>query len=261
MKHIIHKGCKIHYNIKGNGPALMLIHGYTEHQGIWDHFKQQLIKSFTVITPDLPAHGKSEFPAYGLTIEFMADCLMAILKNEKITKATLIGHSMGGYAMLSFAEQYSEFCNGICLFHSTARADSPEIKTNRERTIEIISKNHTGFLYSFIPDLFAVSNRERLQTEIDSLVEKAAEISPEGLAACMEAMKDRQGSIELLALANFPVGFIIGKQDSRVSCDAVLAQSALPKQSHVLILDDCGHMGYLEKPEETLAFIRYFASL
>jgi len=259
QKSIIFNGCQIFYNIIGNGPDLMLIHGFTEHPGIWDGFVTELQHQFRIITPALPAHGGSDFPAQGLTMEFVADCLYEILKKEKITQTAIAGHSMGGYAMLYFAEKYPQLCRNICLFHSTARADTPEIRTTRDRTIEIIRNNHAGFLHSFIPDLFAPENREALETQINELIVEAQNIHPDGLVACMEAMKERQGSIELLAMTNIPVGFVTGKQDSRVPFEAVLAQAALPKNSHMLILDECGHMGYLEKPDETLRFIRYFA--
>jgi len=99
-----------------------------------------------------------------------------------------------------------------------------------------------------------------LQSEINELISAACEISAEGLIACMNAMKNRESSLDFLCTTQKPVGFIIGKLDSRVPFDSVLAQSALPQQSHVLILGDCGHMGYLEKPQQTLKFIRYFAN-
>lgn len=260
-KQIIYLGCKINYDIDGKGPALILIHGFTEFPGVWNSFIAELKNSFTIITPALPAHGGSDFPETELTMEFIADSLYKILKQEKIMNAVFVGHSMGGYAMLQFAEKYPQFCKSICLFHSTARADTPEVRTSRDRTIDIIRKNHLGFLNSFIPDLFAEDNREKFENEIQLLISHANSIHTDGLIACMEAMKERQGSIELLALTNIPVGFVIGKQDSRVAFETLLAQSALPRQSHVLILNECGHMGHIEKTKETLNFIRYFASI
>jgi pimeloyl-ACP methyl ester carboxylesterase len=260
-KEIKYRGCKIKYETTGQGPCLMFIHGFTEHSGIWNDFTKELSSSFKIIAPSLPAHGGSQFPDTGLTMEFMADCIYKIVKEEKVEKLSMTGHSMGGYVLLSFAEKYPQYCKNICLFHSTARADTPNIKENRNRTIKLIKNNHSGFLHSFIPDLFAEIHRERLEEKINDLITSAKQIPAAGLIACIEAMKDRHGSIELLARINIPVAFILGKQDSRISFESVLAQTALPKKSHVLILDECGHMGYLEKRDETLAFIRYFASL
>jgi pimeloyl-ACP methyl ester carboxylesterase len=256
-KEAIFKGHKINYFVKGTGSAIVLIHGFTEHPGIWDAFSHELSKKYKVVCPALPAHGGSEFPT-DLTMEFMADSIVAVLENEHISQAVFVGHSMGGYAMLNLAERYPHLCAGVCLFHSSGRADSPEVKQNRERAIEIISNNHGGFLQSFIPDLFAQKNRERLEDEINHLIEQSSTITSGGLIACMQAMKNRSGSIEFLALTSIPVGFILGKQDSRIQFEAVLAQAALPKYSQILILGDCGHMGYLEKYDETLQFAQHF---
>jgi pimeloyl-ACP methyl ester carboxylesterase len=249
---------KIQYNIIGNGPPLVFIHGFTEHPGIWNSFADQLSSDYRVIIPALPAHGGSEYTD-DLTMDFMADCMYEILNSENISEATFFGHSMGGYAMLNLASRYPQLCKGICLFHSSATADSEEIKKNRERTIEIIRNNHGQFLHQFIPDLFAENHREKLEPEIQSLIQEASKIQPEGLIACMNAMKNRRSHLDVLTEIHCPVGFIIGKQDSRIIFQSILAQTALPNESHVLILQDCGHMGYLEKPGETLDFIRYFA--
>ena len=259
-KEITNREIAIAYHTSGEGDALVFIHGFTEHPGIWNSFKEQLSSNFKIIIPSLPAHGESDYPK-NMTMDFMADCIAEILKAESITKATLVGHSMGGYAMLNFASRYPQFCKAICLFHSSATADSEEVKSNRERTIEIIRNNHGKFLHQFIPSLFAENHREELSAQIQSQIEEASKIEAEGLIACMNAMKDRKNHLDVLAEINCPVGFVIGKQDSRVNFQSILAQAALPKESHVLILEDCGHMGYLEKPKETLEFLKYFASL
>jgi len=256
-KQVIFKGHKINYSVKGTGSAIVLIHGFTEHPGIWDAFTEELSKQYMVVCPALPAHGGSEFPE-DLSMEFMADSIVSVLKNENISKAVFVGHSMGGYAMLNLAERYPHLCAGVCMFHSSGRADSPEVKQNRERAIEIIHNNHGGFLQSFIPDLFAQENRNRLEIEINQLIEQSNTLTSDGLIACMQAMKNRGGSIEFLALTSIPTAFILGKQDSRIQFEAVLAQAALPKYSQILILGDCGHMGYLEKQNETLQFVKHF---
>ncbi len=251
---------KIEYRDTGKGFTLVLIHGFTEHPGIWNSFADQLSSEYRIILPALPGHGGSDFPAE-LNMDVMADCIADILKAEYIENACFFGHSMGGYAMLHFASKYPNSCKALCLFHSSAAADTEEIKSNRERTIEIIRNHHGDFLHQFIPDLFAENHREKLAQEINSLIQEASKIQAEGLIACMNAMKNRNSHLDVLTEIHCPVGFIIGKQDSRVNFQSILAQTALPKESHVLILNDCGHMGYLEQAEKTLEFIRYFAGI
>jgi len=249
---------KLSYYKDGKGPTLMLVHGFTESSEIYLRFSELLSEEFQIIIPDLPGHGESEIPDY-LSMDIIGDYLNAILENEKIDECKIVGHSMGGYAALNFAKRYPEKCSSLCLFHSSARADSIEVKENRNRTIEIIKNNKAGFLNNFIPSLFADSNREKLSVAINKSQEIAASISEKALILCMEAMRDRDGSLEFLYTTNIPIGFVFGKQDSRIQFDNALAQTALPKSSKVLILDDCGHMGYAEKPKEVLKFIQYFA--
>ncbi len=248
---------KIRFSIKGEGPAVMLIHGYTESRNIWLDFADNLSREYTVIMPDLPGHGESELSP-NLSMDSMADILNRLLVHLEIPEVVLVGHSMGGYVSCRFAEKYGSIVKGLGLFHSSARADTPEIRENRMRTIDILQQNHSDFLMQFIPSLFYEGNKVNMEEEIVFLQKSAAEITPETLIAAQKAMADRQGSLELLSKASFPFLFIIGKQDSRVNFNKVLAQAVLPEKSYVLLLDKCGHMGYLEKPNETFAALNGF---
>jgi pimeloyl-ACP methyl ester carboxylesterase len=122
----------------------------------------------------------------------------------------------------------------------------------------MIEADHGSFISGFIPDLFSEGNRGALSAEIEILKNRASAISKEALIESQKAMAERSGSIELLAETNLPVLFIIGKQDSRIDFNQVYAQTILPKRSFVLLLENCGHMGYLEAPEDSLAAIEGF---
>lgn len=247
----------IRFSIKGEGPAIVLLHGYTESRQIWVNFADSLSKHYTVITPDLPGHGESDFLP-DLSMDKMADAIYALLEHLEIDEYSMIGHSMGGYITLQYVKKFPDKINGFGLFHSNASADSLEIKENRFRTIEIINKNYNDFLTNFIPDLFFEGNRDNLKEEILFLQKLASKMNAKALVAAQKAMAERTGSLGLLSETTVPVLFIIGKQDSRVDFNKVLAQTVLPKKTFVLILDQCGHMGYLEAPKETLAAIYGF---
>src|SRR5688500_13490200 len=103
------KGNTISYYIAGNGPLVMLIHGFAEDSRIWDGQVEQLQTNFQVIVPDLPGCGRSEFIGKGdeadhLSIGELAELADNILIDEKVEKCTMIGHSMGGYISLAYAE-------------------------------------------------------------------------------------------------------------------------------------------------------------
>lgn len=251
-------GKKIFYRISGNGPVLMLVHGFTESMDIWVDFAQQLSKDFTVITPDLPGHGLSECIDSVHSMELMALCLKTILEAEGVKQSVIIGHSMGGYAALAFAENYPEMISGLGLFHSTVYADTRETKQNRARTNEVIRQNHFHFLSEFIPSLFAPDNRKKFKAEIDSMRKKSEQMSAEAIIAANSGMAQRPDRSHVISNGCYPVLIIAGKLDSRVPFARALNIAALPKQCYALFLGDIGHMGYLEARNATLKAVKHF---
>ncbi len=105
-------GCKIHYCIEGNGPPLILIHGYAVNADInwrWNGLIRKLRKYFTTISIDLRGHGLSEKPtkpdSYGIE---MAKDIVRLMDHLKIQKAYIMGYSMGGFITLKLITMYPE---------------------------------------------------------------------------------------------------------------------------------------------------------
>jgi pimeloyl-ACP methyl ester carboxylesterase len=252
------QGKKIRYSDEGQGEVVVLLHGFIERIEIWDNLSRQLSQQHRVICIELPGHGESELIASNQTMELMAEMVHEILEKIAVQEVVMIGHSMGGYVALSFAEKYPIVLKGLGLFHSHALEDSADAKLGRERAIEIIKLNREGFIFNFIPDLFANCNRELFANDIEVLKEGAKMLSADALVACLQGMKQREDKLMLLMDIDVPVMFIAGKEDGRVPLNALMAQSVIPKHSEILILGDCGHMGYIEKEKETTAFITQF---
>jgi pimeloyl-ACP methyl ester carboxylesterase len=253
------EGHRIHYCREGNGPAILLLHGFLESLEIWDDFASSLSKEFTVVRIDLPGHGKSNNFSEVHTMDFMAGCAKAVLDHLGISDCLLAGHSMGGYISLAFAENYPGIAKGVVLFHSQAESDSDEARENRRRTINIVKMNRSGFIRQFIPELFDPRNIYKFALQIENLIRIASEVNDEGIIAALEGMKERKGRLGLLSSIDIPVLFILGKQDSRIPYDKVIAQAIIPEHSEILLLENVGHMGFIEAPEKTLQALRHFA--
>ena len=133
-KQVSINGKQIFYQVFGSGKPVVLIHGFGEDCKVWKNQIEFLIEKFHLIVPDLPGSGKSEM-IDDMSIEGMGEIIKTILDTEAPLNppqgGTLIGHSMGGYITLAFAEKYPEYLNGFGLFHSTAYADSNEKKEIR----------------------------------------------------------------------------------------------------------------------------------
>ncbi len=249
----------IYYSLLGRGPAIVFLHGFLEDHSMWDNFAASLATQYTVICIDLPGFGKSDVFGNHHSMLFMAEKTAEILEQEKIDKCLLVGHSMGGYVSLAFAAHFPEKINGMVLFHSQAAADTAEGKKNRDRTIGIVNSNHSGFISSFIPSLFAEENIERYAKEIDRLKQIALKTPTDGITAALKGMRDREDHRETLQKLDIPVYFIVGKKDSRIPSEVILPQLQLPKNCEAMIMDNVGHMGFIEARERTYLAIEHFA--
>ena len=99
-------GAMIYYEVKGNGPPIVLVHGWTMSGKIWKKQVEGLSRDYTVVTIDLRAHGNSSKVLYGNTIPRLAKDVRTVIKKLKLKKATLVGWSLAGPVVLSYWEQF-----------------------------------------------------------------------------------------------------------------------------------------------------------
>ena len=254
-------GKNVHYKISGRGETLVLLHGYLESLEMWSEHQEFLSNKYQVISIDLPGHGLTDNFGDIHTMSFMAEVVYEILQDEKVEKCVMVGHSMGGYTTLAFAEKYPQILKGLGLFHSHASADTDVAKRNRERTIEIIKQDKGHFINEFIPSLFAPDNVEKFADQIEIQMKMANAMSKDSVVAAMAGMKERSSTVDILMDSKVPVLFIAGKHDSRIPLEKTLAQAALPTISQILILGDAGHMSWAEEEQKTIAELDGFMQL
>ena len=232
----------IHYVVSGKGEAVVLLHGLPATGKLWKGMMDAL-PDFYVIAPDLPGAGSSEILDRDPTIEDYAEVIATILEQEGIATCTLIGHSIGGYIALAFAEKHPGRLKALGLFHSTARADDEEKIKSRRKAIEFMQANGSfALLKTSTPNLFAGGAH---LMEIEELLEESRRFHPQALIYFYEAMILRPDRTAVLENFPGPVLFIMGEKDSVIPLQASLEQCHLPVISHVHILDT-GHMGMIE---------------
>jgi pimeloyl-ACP methyl ester carboxylesterase len=255
IKYATFRGAKIRYADRGRGRAIVLLHGFPENLHIWDEFATKLAKNYRVIAIDLPGFGESECLGYVHSMELMAQCVHSIMHELNLRRYVLVGHSMGGYVSMAFAELFTENLSGLCLFHSSTYADSDEKKQDRDRGIAAVKKHPQQYLKAFSANLFANPDDPKL-AHLQELVLTA---HPRAVVAALEGMKARPSREIILKFAPYPVLFIYGKKDKIMNWEAMLPQTEVPAKKEVLLLDEAGHMGFYEEPEETLKAIRKLA--
>jgi pimeloyl-ACP methyl ester carboxylesterase len=249
----------ISYTDQGKGKTIVLLHGFTESSKIWTWFESELANYYRVVTIDLPGHGKSDCLADVHTMELMADAVMAVLKQLRTGRCLMTGHSLGGYVALAFTAKYPEKLKALCLFHSHCFPDTDSERETRDRTIKLVERDRFGYVAQFIPGLFPPEVHKKLSEPIRKMIRRAAKMENQAIIAALRGMKERPDASEVLRNAMVPVLFIIGQKDTRAPLSRLSEMIALPAVSELLLLRDCGHMGYLEAPELTFNALAGFA--
>lgn len=253
LKNFSYQSSKIFYRTIGTGRPVVLIHGFAEDGDIWANQIEFLKAHFQLIIPDLPGSGRSAVISSQLAIgiEDYAEVIKAILAEEKIEECTMIGHSLGGYITLAFAEKYPDLLSSFGLVHSSAFADSEEKKANRLKSIEFIKKNGAyEFLKATIADLFTETWSSANKEIVEQQIEKSRSFTDEAIIQYYRAMIARPDRTSVLKNFPKPILFIIGEHDKAVPFEQSMQQCYQPVQSHIHILRNSAHMGMLEEAEK-----------
>jgi pimeloyl-ACP methyl ester carboxylesterase len=270
QKEITIKGKKLFYRCQGEGAVVVLLHGFGEDGTVWQN-QYGTFPGFKLIIPDLPGSGRSEM-IEDMSMEGLAEPIKTLIEHETASlffkegephSVILIGHSMGGYITLAFAEKYHHMLRGFGLFHSTAYADSEEKKQIRQKGIEFI-KSHgaTEFLKTSIPNLFSPVTKDKKAQLIEEQITASHNFSAAALVSYYVSMINRPDRTHVLKQTHLPVLFVFGKYDTAVPLKDGLEQSHLPELSYIHILNESGHMGMTEERVEADRILKdYIASV
>jgi pimeloyl-ACP methyl ester carboxylesterase len=233
--------------------TLVLLHGHGADDTIWDNLDATLNESYTIVRPNISLF------TFCQTVEEYADELHRFLTNAGITKFTLVGHSMGGYIALAFAEKYQDMLEGLCLFHSTAFADDDAKKAQRTQMIELLKNYGTAsFIEKTAPNMFGERYKELFPGKLQEHIAHFSKLPAEALIAGLNAMRIRPDRTHVLASLPFPVLFIIGMQDKVLPFETLITLSEYPKKGYPFILAEAGHMGMVERPDATARMISWY---
>lgn len=259
MNNISFQTKTISYTITGEGPCLVLLHGFPMDHRVWEKSSQHLSTYFKTICIDLPGFGNSDVLDEIHSMSIMAQAVQAVLDQEKIEKCVVLGHSMGGYVSLEFAKQFPERLKGLILLHSQAAADDESAKKNRNNAIKAVNENKEAFIIPFIDGLFSDQFTQKHPEKIQFIKEICLSQKVDAISAALAGMRDRADQLELLKRIHVPVLFILGKEDKRMPFDKIMLQATLPEHAELLILDKVAHFGFMEKPQIVGMTIGQFA--
>ena len=256
MKQIFFKNTAISFSDIGKGTAVVLLHGFLENKTMWKDLVPSLAEKNRVISIDLLGHGETDCLGYIHSMEENAEIVNAILSHLRIRKAVFIGHSMGGYVALAFAELHINKVKGLVLLNSTALEDSVERKINRDRAIKAVKQNYINFVRMSIANLFSENNRDRLENEIENVKLEALKTPLQGIVASLEGMKIRKDRQFILKETDFPKLLILGEKDGVLLYKDNASQIEATNTELISLPD--GHMSHIENKVELEKVIASF---
>lgn len=238
--------------------ALLLLHGFCGSSAYWERVLPLIAPSIRTIVPDLRGHGRSGASSDEVySMELFSEDIHGLLAELGIEKAIVLGHSLGGYITLAFAQRYAAQLAGFGLIHSTSYADTEQAKAGRvEAANRLLAEGIQPFVDGLAPKLFAPAHLASMAGEVEQVRQIGYRTSAAGAAATALGMRERPERHHVLQQAKVPVLLIAGENDGVVPPEKTLIE--LPVPARAVLLENCGHMGMLEAPEQLAAEITHF---
>lgn len=256
QKSITFKNANISFSDIGKGTAVVLIHGFLENATMWQNIVPELSKRNRVITIDLLGHGKTDCLGYVHSMELFAETIEAVLKHLRIKKSILIGHSLGGYVALAFAEKHPKKIKGLCLMNSTSNEDDNDRKALRIRANKMIQNNFTNMVTMSFANVFGEQSRTIYKEEMKAAIKEALQTPLQGYIAAQEGMRIRPNRNGVLTKNDFKKLIIIGEKDPVLDLEISLAE--IKKTNSAFISFPDGHMSHIENKPELIVALKEF---
>ena len=157
--HTVHaNGIRQHYMEAGDGPPVVLLHGFPETSYAWRNQIPVLAERYRVIAPDLRGYGETDKPAAGYDKRMMALDLIELMKTLGIAKIALVGHDRGARVATRFAKDHSDLLDRLVVIDNV-----PTRIVARNMNAQT-AKAYWFFLFHLVPDLpeVLIAGRENL---------------------------------------------------------------------------------------------------
>jgi 3-oxoadipate enol-lactonase len=252
-------GVNLAVEARGEGPAILFVHGYPLDRSIW---REQIdaLEGYRRIAPDLRGMGQSDAPDLGYSMALYAADLAALLDALGVEQVVLCGLSMGGYVAFEFVRQWRSRVRGLVLIDTRAEADAPEVRRARDAAAATARERGTAAVSdAMLPKMLAPSTMTG-RPEVAERVRALMAATPvAGLVGALGAMRDRAGSESLLpTLAGIPTLVMVGAADILTPPEQARAMAEAIPGAQLVIVPGAGHLPPVEQPAATTENLREF---
>jgi pimeloyl-ACP methyl ester carboxylesterase len=252
---VLNSDVRIDVEVAGDGDAVVLLHGFPLSREIWDAQMHVLSRRNRVVAMDLRGMGASSVVDGPYLMESLAGDVAAVLDALGIERATVVGHSLGGYVALAFARMYVERLDRLALVASRIVADAPERAAHRfELADDAERSNSNARIIAEMLDATLGATTRRERPEISEKFREIAEKNdPRGLAAMLRGMALRDGAQDIAGDLALPVLVVSGVEEPGMPAGEPQQTAAAFAGGRLVAIEACGHVPMLEKPEELTA--------
>lgn len=247
------------YTAVGDGPAVILLHGYPFNRSLWTELAESLLDRYRVVIPDLRGFGETESSENPATMNRMAEDIAKLMDHLEIDQAVIGGLSMGGYVALAFCKQYPTRVRALVLADTRPQADTEEGKQTRAQQAEkALAEGMAGIADAMLPKLLTpdtVSKRPEVVKRIRDMMLKT---KPEGAAAALRGMAQRDDQTEFISSIDVPTLIVVGREDAITPLADSEAMHAKITGSRLVVIENAGHVSNLEQTEQFNNAVRGF---
>lgn len=256
----------LHVDQSGEGPPLLLLHGFTGAVASWATLRAALDVAYTTIAVDLPGHGRSSSPSdavrYGLTR--FADDFVRVLDALELERVALLGYSMGGRAALRIALAHPDRLAALVLESTSPGIADPARRRERLAADLVLARSlERDGVDAFVarwegmpmwasqrrlPD--AVLDAQRTQRRANDAVGLANSLRGAG-AGVVESVMHRLAGLRVRALV------VVGALDEPYVALGRSMQQALP-DARLTVVPEAGHAVHLERPDDLAGAVLEF---
>jgi non-heme chloroperoxidase len=251
-------GLRVAYVEQGrrDGPALILLHGYTDSHRSFDLLRPHLPEAWRVIAVTARGHGQSDKPESGYGAADMAGDIKALLDVLGIDRALIVGHSMGASTALRFAADYPARTDGLVLIGAFASfQDKPAVGELAAAVNAFDEHVDPEFALAFQESTFAELIPQRF---LDIIVGESLRCPAFVWRAALQGQLSAS-IVDAALRCQAPALLIHGAKDAFVPIEDQLKLRDLLPSARIFSMQGVGHAPHWERPAETASLIRAFA--
>lgn len=259
MPKIEREGVKVHYEDHGDGPPLVLLHGFLFNSDMWAPQVEELRKQFRIITVDFRGHGRSSIATEPFTLYELVSDVVAVLIECGVRRAVWIGLSMGGMVSMRAAIVSPETVEALVLLDTDAGPEDP-LKRLRYRAMGLGARifGIAPFLPSIGRLTFGATTRRENKDLVREWKRRFRALHIPSVRTTLEAITRRDSIRPMLHEINVPTLVISGEEDETLSLPLSRQIAEGIAGARVETIPRAGHMSNLERPELVNELLRDF---